>query len=150
MNKLLKRLPGKLKLRNKEERKKKDLFKRKTNVLGERKSDKKRKSKDKWIFKGKDRRKKNVVSNKRLGKLKSRDDRSSKTKSEWKKKSDLGLSENSKLGKMNGREVRSRGDRLRLIFKRNSKRKKLKSKIDRHFRFNSKKSNREKLRKKDR
>ena len=65
MNKLLKRLPGKLKLRNKEERKKKDLFKRKTNVLGDKKSDRKRKSKDKWIFKGKDRRKKNVVSNKR-------------------------------------------------------------------------------------
>ena len=67
MNKLLKRLQSKPKLKNLEERRRKDLLLRRMNVLGEKKSVKRRKSKDKWNLLGKDRRKKNVVSNKRLG-----------------------------------------------------------------------------------
>ena len=45
--------------------------------------------------------------------------------------------------------MNSKGDRLRLIFNRNLKWKKLRSKIGRNFKFSSKKSNRKKLRKKD-
>ena len=82
--------------------------------------------------------------------MKNKEDRLSKIRSEWRKRSDLGLSENRKLGKMNGREVSSKGDKLRLIFNRNSKWKKLRSKIGTLFIFSSKKSNRKKLRKKDR
>jgi hypothetical protein len=113
LSKLLKRLQSKLKQRNLGEKRKRDLLQRKTNASGEKKSVRNRRSKGKWSFKGKDKRKKNVVLSKRLGKSKSKDARLSKIKSEWKKRSDSGLLESRKPEKMNGRGVRSSEDRLR-------------------------------------
>jgi hypothetical protein len=61
LNKLLRMLPSKPKLKNYADRKKKDLFAKRMNASVLIKSERKRKKRDKWNWQGKNKKKKSVV-----------------------------------------------------------------------------------------